>query len=291
LPRKRSSRALTILALLASLVSYWLYQQRQKPVPAPEPRASVHLLLGNPSQATADVVNANNFLIVRAQYALSYNRDQGRPNWVSWHLTATDLGETDRCDCFAPDALLPSHWQIRPSDYQGSGYDRGHLCPSGDRTDSPENNAATFVMSNMLPQTRDLNGHVWEKLESYSRSLARGGDELYIIAGGYGERERIGNGKITVPRRCWKIILSLPSGENDLARIDEDTRLIAVDMPNETGIEAHPWQQYLCTVKELEARTGYAFFTALPPELQTALKTKRDAGRKTRKRTLALAMW
>src|SRR5262245_55702066 len=190
--RKRSSGALTLLVILALLYIFWLYRQRNKPVPIPQPRESLHLLLGNPSDATADTANANNFLSVRPQYAMSYNRDKGGPNWVSWHLAASDLGEVDRCDCFAPDARLPSAWQIRPSDYQGSGYDRGHICPSGDRTDSQANNAAVFVMSNMLPQTKDLNQHVWEKLESYSRSLVKAGDELYIIAGSYGEQERIG---------------------------------------------------------------------------------------------------
>ena len=285
--RKRSSGALTILVIIALLFIYF-YQQRRKPTPIPEPSGvSVHLLLGNPSNATADTGKANDFLSIRPQYAMSYNRDKGGPNWVSWHLAASDLGDTDRCDCFAPDALLPSTWQIRPNDYQGSGYDRGHLCPAGDRTDNRDNNAATFVMSNMLPQTGDLNRHVWEKLESYSRSLVKAGDELYIIAGGYGEQERIGKGKVNVPTHCWKVVLSLPEGESDLARVDEDTRVIAVDMPNENGIGADTWQKYIVTVNELERSTGYHFFTALPPNIQTALKAKRDSGRKTRGRAIA----
>jgi endonuclease G len=276
------------LVILALLLIFWVYRQRRKPVPTPEPRGeSVHLLLGNPSNATADTSNANNFLSLRPQYAMSYNRDKGGPNWVSWHLAASDLGDVDRCDCFAPDALLPSGWQIRPNDYQGSGHDRGHMCPAGDRTANREDNAATFVMSNMLPQTGDLNRHVWEKLESYSRSLVKGGDELYIIAGGYGEQERIGKGKVNVPTRCWKIVLELPEGGNDLSRIDENTRVIAVDMPNTQGIEADPWQNYIVTVNDLEKSTGYHFFTALPQNTQSALKAKRDAGRKARTRAIA----
>jgi endonuclease G len=143
------------------------------------------------------------------------------------------------------------------------------------------------VMSNMLPQTGDLNRHVWEKLESYSRSQVKTGDELYIIAGGYGEQERIGRGKVNVPTHCWKIVLDLPEGESDLSRIDEDTRVIAVDMPNEKGIEADTWQKYIVTVNDLERSTGYHFFTALPPNIQTALKAKRDAGRKARTRAIA----
>ncbi len=71
---------------------------------------------------------------MRPQFALSYNEELGGPNWVSWHLEQADLGRAERQDEFRPDPMLPEEWQIRPGDYQGSGYDRGHLCPAGDRT-------------------------------------------------------------------------------------------------------------------------------------------------------------
>jgi endonuclease G len=53
---------------------------------------SVHLLLGNPSQATLVSTNASNYLMLKPEYALSYNRERGLPNWVSWQLNATWLG-------------------------------------------------------------------------------------------------------------------------------------------------------------------------------------------------------
>jgi endonuclease G len=88
-------------------------------------------------------------------------------------------------------------------------------------------------MSNMLPQAAALNQQVWADLENYSRSLVRSGaNELYTIAGGWGSAERIANGKVNVPSVCWKIILVLPQGDNDLQRINADTRVIAVSMPN-----------------------------------------------------------
>jgi endonuclease G len=188
-----------------------------------------NLLLGNPSKARSI---PDNFLVERPQHAMSYNRSNGGPNWVSWRLEKSDLGTVRRGD-FLPDPLLPSDMQIRPSDYRGSGYDRGHVCPSGDRTRSREDNTATFVMSNMLPQAAALNQQVWADLENYSRSLVRSGaNELYTIAGGWGSAERIANGKVNVPSVCWKIILVLPQGDNDLQRIKADTRVIAVSMPN-----------------------------------------------------------
>jgi endonuclease G len=83
--------------------------------------ASVHLALGNPSNADTD---PNNYLMIKPQYALSYNNSKGIPNWVSWQLNKSWLGSVDRKNDFRPDTELPASWyQVRPSDYTGGGYD------------------------------------------------------------------------------------------------------------------------------------------------------------------------
>ena len=175
-----------------------------------------NVLLGFPGVAAR---NPDSYLVERPQYTMSYNKDDGGPNWVSWHTDTSTLGDVQRGN-FRPDPLLPDDWQIRPTDYRGSGYDRGHVCPSGDRTATKEDNDATFVMSNMLPQTAALNQHVWKDLEDYCRDLANQGNELYITAGGVGSAKRIGKGKVNVPTDCWKVIVVLPAGDSDLSRID-----------------------------------------------------------------------
>lgn len=240
---------------------------------------SAHLALGNPSGATGSTSNPNNFLVVRPQFALSYNRGKGGPNWVSWHTDSSDLGTVDRTNAFAPDPLLPAAWRIRPTDYTGSGFDRGHVCPSADRTRTAADNRATFVMSNMLPQTPDLNREVWRKLEEYSRTLVNQGNEVYVVAGGRGESETIAGGKVNVPTHTWKIIVVLTRGNNDLRRIDANTRVIAVDMPNVTGIRRDPWQKYITTVDEIESSTGYDFLSNVAEDVQAEIEAKRDSGR------------
>jgi endonuclease G len=86
------------------------------------------------------------------QLALSYNRETESANWVSWHLDSTWVRGEGRSNDFRADTQLPVPLQVKPRDYVGTGFDKGHLCPSGDRTDSSEDNSATFVMSNMVPQ-------------------------------------------------------------------------------------------------------------------------------------------
>lgn len=178
----------------------------------------VELVLGSSSGATADTSgDPNNFLLVHNGFILSYNRTRGAANWVTWHLSAADTGDVDRTNAFAPDTALPKDFWIRPTDYVGSGFDRGHLCPSKDRSDTEASNRETFLMSNMQPQVPKLNQKTWKYLEDYSRDLTKN-DEEYIYAGCYGDAGRIKN-KITIPTNCHKIIVVLPEGNGDLKRI------------------------------------------------------------------------
>ena len=94
--------------------------------------ANVHLKYGNPSNA--NLKDTNNYLLEKPQYALSYNCSEGIPNWVSWQLDRSWLGTVDRSDDFRPDSDLPNGcYAVLDNDYRGSGYDRGHMTPSGDR--------------------------------------------------------------------------------------------------------------------------------------------------------------
>ena len=239
-----------------------------------------NLLLGNPSHA--NTTDKNNLLVAHVEYTLSYNKNQGGPNWVSWHLDSADRGNNGRSNTFRPDPQLPADCQIRPTDYRGSGYDRGHQCPSADRTATSSSNSNTFLMSNMLPQTADLNRQVWRKFEEYCRSQLRGGaNELYILSGGVGSVERIANNKVNVPASCWKIAVILPSGSNDLSRINRNTRIVTILIPNDTGPEISDadWRDYLTSVDKIEELTGYDFLSAVPTSLQSELEARIDSGR------------
>lgn len=249
---------------------------------AAQESVSPHLTLGNPSGATTSTRDKDNFLLVKPQYVLSYNNDRGTPNWVSWHLQKTDIGTVDRQNNFHPEPDLPDGFKrVVPRDYLKTGFDQGHMCNSKDRTKTEADNSATFSMANMQPQTPDLNRQVWKRLETYSRTLVDQGNELYIIAGCYGGTKTIGKAnKVTVPDRCWKVVVVLKrqSGD-DLSRVDENTRVIAVDMPNTKGISHDPWQKYIVTVRDVEEKTGYDLLSEVPKQIQDVIEVKRDPGR------------
>jgi endonuclease G len=246
-----------------------------------------NLAMGNPSGATDDGADENNLLMVKPQYALSYNRSRGGANWVSWHLSAAWKGSASRSNAFKSDPALPEGF-LRVTDgfYTGSGFDRGHLCPSDDRDGGAADNAATFLLTNILPQAPDNNRVTWRALEEYARTLAARGDELYVVAGGRGEggggaeggAKAIHDGDVVVPSHFWKVLVVLPTGSNDVARVDEGARVIAVDVPNEQGVDAKDWGEYRVSVDALEERTGFDFLSNVPASVQAAVEARVDDG-------------
>jgi endonuclease G len=255
------------------------------PYLAPPP-VSVHLTMGNPSNAVADVNQPTNYLLDKPQYAVSYHRDKGRPNWVSWHLASSWLGSTPRQDDFRNDTTLPAGWyQVQGTDYSGSGFDRGHHCPSADRTLTVADNSSTFLMTNMLPQSPDNNQGPWANMENYLRTLVTSGNELYIVMGGAGSGGTgsnggttftIANGHVAVPSQVWKVVIVLPSGTSDVSRVTTATRTIAVVMPNTQGIRTADWKTYRVSVDQVETLTGYDFFSNVPASIQSVIESRVD---------------
>lgn len=244
--------------------------------PTPTPTPSEHLTMGNPSNAITNVAQPNNYLMEKPQYAMSYSRDNGGPNWVSWHLDTSWLGSTPRQDDFRADTTLPTGWyRVQATDYSGSGFDRGHMCPSADRTVTVTANSATFLMSNMIPQLPANNQGVWANLENYSRTLVSQGNELYIISGGQGLQFFIANGHVAVPAQTWKVIIVLPAGSNDVSRVTTSTRTIAVVIPNSGTINSD-WRTYRVSVDQVEAITGFDFFSNVSSGIQAVIEGQVD---------------
>jgi endonuclease G len=115
-------------------------------------------------------------------------------------LTSSDVGSSGRGDFHTDTTLSSGFYEVTTGDYTGSGYDRGHMCPSADRTVNQTDNDLVFYMSNIIPQSADNNEGPWEGFESYCRTLAAAGDELLITCGpSTFTGSRIKSGKVAIP--------------------------------------------------------------------------------------------
>lgn len=242
---------------------------------------TLQMQLGNPSGATADANNHDHYLVQRTVEAFDYSDNLGEPTWVSWDLTSGDVGNSGRSPDFFTDTTLPSDfYHVTTGDYDGVGaidFNRGHMCPSEDRTDNTTDNKLVFYMDNIVPQAANNNGGPWGSLESYCRSLASAGNEILIISGpsGFGTN-RIPSGKAVIPDYTWKIAVVVPLGSGTaLSRITSSIRVIAIKIPNINSVSSS-WQNYITSARQIEIDTGYTFFTALPTDVANALRNEVD---------------
>ncbi|MBO2031177.1 DNA/RNA non-specific endonuclease [Siccationidurans ginsengisoli] len=277
------------------------FKNRNNPAPASPPAAphqvpgvaaasdNDNLLLGNPSGATSDPGNPTNYLYIHPQYVTGYNAQRGIPVWTSWHVGRQDITKNfPRQNDFRADPGLPRQfYQVTPQSYAGSGFDKGHNCPSGDRTATLDDNSATFLMSNMVPQAPQNNQQTWAHLEEYTRAQVENGQEAYVIMGSYGRggtgkngpAQTLDQGRVSVPAHIWKVVVFLPEGNNDLQRIIAgQARVVAIDTPNDNSISPQ-WNQYLTSVDAIEAATGLDIMSALPAATQAQLQKVVDSGR------------
>jgi len=235
----------------------------------PEIQAISQTALGIPRGPPTGAV-----VLDRKWFVVSYEPKKNAAEWVAWRLAASDLGSVPRSNRFhTDDSLDATFYRTTPMDFARSGYDRGHLCPSGDRTASPEMNYATFMMTNMQAQRHDLNAGPWEALESFSRDRARAHKVLYIVAGGLfsAVSTTIGHG-VAVPTKSYKVLAVLDGDGPSAVRADTET--VAVIMPNEAGILERPWTDYTTTIDDVEAQTGLDFFDRVPVDVQAAIESR-----------------
>lgn len=223
--------------------------------------------------------NADNYLIFRSQYALSYDTLKSTANWVAWNLNKGWIGETERYKGqFITDTVIPINYhRAKHKDYTNSGFDRGHIVRSKERSDNVINNKSTFLMSNIFPQTPDLNRGLWLNFEYYCEKLCtKENKNLFIYAGGVfvSDSTLHGKGKVAIPDSCFKIVI-ITDFKNKLPQINQNTEIIAVMMPNVQGVRKEKWQNYITTIRNIEIQTSFNFFSNLPQKLQDIIENKK----------------
>jgi DNA/RNA endonuclease G (NUC1) len=239
-----------------------------------------HLEFGIPGGADP----GNNIVLFRPGFVTSYNPARGGPNWVSWNINGSTFGDAERCECFSSDLQLgtvptppiATAQRINDQDYVNGGYDRGHMVQSESRTSTHSENAATFLLTNILPQAGNNNQGVWLGFENFLNDRARiDGKQVYVVAGGeYSPNPATlkGEGRVAIPEFTWKVAIVVNNGVGLLdVHGPADISVYAVRMPNllTTAPAKGPnFLPFVTTVDDIEARTGYDFFAALPDDIE-----------------------
>ena len=203
-------------------------------------------------------------LIEHTYYSLSYAEEHEQAEWVHYKLNSTMLkGRTPRKDSFKSDKLVSTK-SAALTDYNYSGYDRGHLAPAGDMKLSETSMSESFYMSNMSPQKASFNRGLWKTLENQVRLKAKK-SELYITTGGVlssADLKKIGNNNVSVPDQFYKIIYDAKN-QMMFAYLMENKKLESLE-------------RHVATVDSIEALTGIDFYHELDDELENKLESVKN---------------
>jgi endonuclease G, mitochondrial len=206
-------------------------------------------------------------VIDRNHFTLSYNPEHKVANWVAYNLNPNKLQScVSRTNSFRTDPEL-NYGSASLEDYRNSGYDRGHLVPSGDSKFDSEAMRESFFLSNITPQSDKFNRGAWGQLEVLMRAWALKYGKIWIVTGPVLEKglKTIGKNKVSVPNYHFKVILR---------REGSSFRGIAFLMPSD--VPYPDLEAYALSVREVEQLTDIDFFHFMPPSEANRVETRKS---------------
>lgn len=209
--------------------------------------------------------STTNEVYFRETYSFSYSEKYEQSEWVAYFLGVNDSKSVNyERPYFIQDPLVVSKsadWR----NYKNSGYDKGHLCPAGDRKSSYHTYKETFFTSNISPQEHQFNSGVWNRLEEKTRYWAIKNDGLYIVTGGVlaDNLKTIGKENVAVPNYFYKVLLS-----------KDGTKMIGFLVPHANSNKA--LYEFVVPVDTIEKMTGIDFYPNLESKIEMELESKSD---------------
>lgn len=207
--------------------------------------------------------NSNKTKILR-NYSMLYDKDLKFAYWVAYPLFPECTGNSGRTDAWDYAPGISHADQANLSSGFGSGYDRGHQIPSGDRTCNKPTNETTFYYANMTPQVgKKMNQSIWAQLENKVRSWRSGTDTVFVVTGAIPPQNNIKYLKgMAVPEYYFKALAR---------KVNNKFHTIAFKLNNE-DFSYTDYMRNAISVSELEKLTGFTFFPSLDAETKQALE-------------------
>lgn len=218
-------------------------------------------------------------------YSVEWDTSKKSQRWSCYEMYNGFGGNAGYYGTFEedPDVPVAARFSNTNEMYSGSGFTRGHICPSADRQYSKEANHQTFYYTNMQPQYYNFNAGkdytgIWVRLENQIRTWAKHStytngrstpDTLYVVKGGTidGENKilmRI-KGSLIVPRYFFMAVLCKNTmGYKAIGFWMEHTQ---------NGSPELSIADVAVNIDELEERTGIDFFCNLPDATEEAVES------------------
>ncbi|MCG2609963.1 DNA/RNA non-specific endonuclease [Flavobacterium sp. SM15] len=238
------------------------FNSKTQPISTTEQNDATWVVGGNfdfyPTSTTGVVIK-------REGYTFSYSEEKEQSEWVAYTLSGEDFSNRDfQRPFFIEDPKVKTHsadWR----NYKNSGYDKGHLCPAGDRKKSYQYYQETFFTSNISPQLHEFNDGVWNRLEQKVRYWSKKYDGLYVVTGGVLSEnlKTIGKEHVAVPNYFYKVLMT-----------QDGKRMIGFLVPHEASEK--PLYDFVVDVDTIEKMTGIDFFPKLADGQENKMEKSND---------------
>lgn len=223
----------------------------------------------------------NQEIIDRLAMTISYNEEHEQANWVMHIiLPAIREGNVSRTNDFREDELVKTGTAEEKDyflktlkadstyDYDGFGYDRGHLAPSADFRWSPLALSQSYYYSNMSPQVGEFNREKWAELENNLREYVMENEAYLAVV-----TAPVLNSELLKVERSLNG-LSIPKFYVKAAYDSENNRAIAYIMPNEEITK--PIESYAVSIDSAESLLGFDLFPNLDDEIENEIESIND---------------
>ncbi len=259
---RRYSKNRTIYTIVIGLciLGFWIFENFYTPASySQKERATESTSFPSnylPSSTTGAMVH-------HSYFSLSYNEQYEQAEWVAYVLKKEHLTADDRKRPYFIEDPYVSTKSADWRNYKGSGYDRGHLVPAGDRRFSEQAYNETFYTSNISPQDRDFNAGLWNRLEMQTRNWAKRYKTLYVFTGGVLTKglDEIGSEEVAVPEYFYKIIAK-----------EEKGGLAVLGFLMKAREQSLPIENFVVPIDYIEKLTGIDFFYLLNKDEQANLE-------------------
>lgn len=254
------NRTLYSVLVLVCIVGFWLFENFYTPAAYSEKSDTTNF-----EHFPKELLPSSTFgaVIDHVNFTLSYNEPYEQAEWVAYVLEKSHLTYDDRKRPYFIEDPFVSSKSADWKNYRGSGFDRGHLVPAGDRRFSEQAYNETFYTSNISPQNREFNAGVWNDLEQQIRRWAKIYGKVYVVTGGVlkpGLHE-IGEEAVDVPDTFYKIVLR-----------KKETQWLAIAFLIPNKPQAASWSTFMVSIDQVEHETGIDFFHSLSKAEQASFE-------------------
>ena len=198
-------------------------------------------------------------------YAVGYSKTHREAAWVAYSLGGKrhHAKVSKRPGNFRIDVRVGN--PVPSSDYDGTGYDRGHMAANQTMAEWHGHKAqyASFLMSNVVPQTPECNRGIWKRIEERERGYPDTYGTIWVICGPVfsDHPDKLAGKSCDVPDAFFRIIVREDA---------QGPHAMALVVPQHPGSDK--FEDFSVSVNSVESSTGLDVMSELPKETQSSIE-------------------